>query len=101
MQTSRNFQMQQDRNTYPQQNTSRDDSSGHQMSANLTSEEADKNSMKGFALKRSKGLRKENESEYFYKDLIVEPRKNVVFKQWSDPFKVEDLPATELKAFTI
>ena len=57
--------------------------------------------MGGFKLKRSKGLRKENESEYFYKDLIVEPRKNVVFKQWSDPFRLEDLPVTELKAFDI
>ena len=67
----------------------------------MTSEEADKISMNGFALKRSKGPRKENESEYFYKDLIVEPRKNVVFKQWSDPFHLEDLPVTELKAFGI
>lgn len=67
----------------------------------MTSEEADKISMNGFALKRSKGLRKENESEYFYKDLIVEPRKNVVFKQWSDPFHLEDLPPTDLQAFGI
>ena len=50
------------------------------MSVNL-SEKNDADSFKGgFALKRSKGLAKENASEYFYKEFIVEPRKNVVFK---------------------
>ena len=47
--------------------------------------------MRGFGLKRSKGLAKENQSEYFYKDLIVEPRKNPVFKQWSEPFSLETM----------
>ena len=57
----------------------------------FNTQQQDVDSMRGFGLKRSKGLAKENQSEYFYKDLIVEPRKNPVFKQWSEPFSLETM----------
>ena len=43
-----------------------------------------------FGLRRQK-LVKENVSEYFFKDLIIEPRQNQVLKTHCDPFKLENM----------
>lgn len=35
---------------------------------------------------------RENKSEYYYKNLIVEPRQNIVFKTYSAPFDFKSMP---------
>ena len=35
---------------------------------------------------------RENKSEYYYKNLIVEPRQNIVFKTYSAPFDLKSMP---------
>jgi len=52
--------------------------------------------MPEFSLRRAKPIKRENASEYFYKDMIVEPRQNVVMKTFSSPFNLDDIPKGEL-----
>ena len=41
----------------------------------------------------------ENKSEYYFKDILVEPRKNTILKTYSNPFKFEQLPKKQMKKY--
>lgn len=38
---------------------------------------------------------REHDSEYFMKELLVEPRENIVLKTFTEPFSYKDMPMNE------